>query len=80
VGSFCIRPVYMGCAPCAFNILIFTDQKKNIYICNMGFWGSRRCFMLFLILCLFLFFDLFCFVFVFVLFCFVLVFFFGVSN
>jgi hypothetical protein len=35
VGSFCIRPVYMGCAPCAFNnidflpIKIFFGKNKN---------------------------------------------------
>jgi hypothetical protein len=30
VGSFCIRPVYMGCAPCAFNnIDILPIKKKN---------------------------------------------------
>jgi hypothetical protein len=28
-GSFCILPVYMGCAPCAFNKLLFTDKKKK---------------------------------------------------
>jgi hypothetical protein len=34
VGSFCIRPVYMGCAPCAFNNIVFyrSKKKKNFYV------------------------------------------------
>jgi hypothetical protein len=33
VGSFCIRPVYMGCAPCAFIYIDFLPIKKKKYIC-----------------------------------------------
>jgi hypothetical protein len=29
-------PVYMGCAPCAFNKLIFTDKKKDDAVSVMG--------------------------------------------
>jgi hypothetical protein len=31
VGSFCIRPVCMGCTPCAFNNIDFLPIKKNLW-------------------------------------------------
>jgi hypothetical protein len=36
VGSFCIRPVYMGCAPCAFNNIELLPIKKKKKICMKG--------------------------------------------
>ena len=42
VSSFCILSMYMGCAPCAFNILIFTDKnkKKNLYLFSFTWVGK----------------------------------------
>jgi hypothetical protein len=37
VGSFCIRLVYMGCTPCAFNKLIFTEKKKKKKNLNLNY-------------------------------------------